>query len=93
MHKTSKQNLKLATFSLGDMIVQIIPSPINSEGIIKTISRRGIISEIFKTSLRIKWIIDNTDGAPNDISEQLILNTSMRSMIMHGVYTHYPVKS
>jgi hypothetical protein len=73
--------------NIGDLLIQIIPHPIN---ITETIYRRGIIIKISNNISTIEWMENNE----NNISKSYkitIMNSSLRKLIMDGNIKYYSV--
>jgi hypothetical protein len=80
---------KFKNISIGDLLIQQIPNPLKIDEFLR---RRGIIINIQNNISTIDWTIDGVESNIDLMKTTVILNSSLRKMIMDGYIQHYPVQ-
>lgn len=79
--------LDFKVISVGDLLIQQVPDPLNIEA---TINRRGIIIDVSNNISTIEWMPDG-ESYLQQYKKTAIMNSSLRKMIMDGYIEHYSV--
>jgi hypothetical protein len=79
--------LDFKNISVGDLLIQQVPNPLNIDTII---NRRGIIIDISNNISTIEWMPDG-ESYLQQYKKTTIMNSSLRKMIMSGHIQHYSV--
>ena len=74
--------------NIGDLLIQQIINPLKPDDFIR---RRGIIVNVQNNVSTIEWTIDG-EASKLEMSKTIIINSSLRKMIMDGYILHYPVQ-
>jgi hypothetical protein len=83
-----KSPFEFRNINIGDLLIQQIPNPTKIDEFLR---RRGIIVNVQNNISTIEWTVDGSETI-SEISKTIILNASLRKMIMDGYILHYPVQ-
>ena len=83
--------MKIVIFNVGDLVIQHLPNPLK---LTENTSRRGIITEVGKSTISIKWMRDGNKEVIADRGEHSLemFKTTVRSLILGNSFQHYPAK-
>lgn len=78
--------LKFRKFKIGDLIQQTVLNPTSKQNVHRT----GIIVSVNRESATIEWMNLESIDRLDDTGKIVLLNASLRRMVMSGHLKHFP---